>query len=978
MSKSNSRSRLVKFVAIGFAVVLALTALVTFSSYMYTRNNTTIMNIADNIAGVYSGSAARIGPLNSNQHLNVLITLGYRNDQQLQSFLSALQNPQSPLYHKYLTAQQFTNDYSPSASAYNTIVNYFSSQGFQITTYNDRVTIALDGTVSQYDSTFHTSIYNMRSTTGRSEFYAPISQVYLPSSFAGEVVGIAGLSNQYRAHFNLNIGPQFTGSGSSEVLYGSDLQVPYQVSQLYQKGYPTSETIATILWGGVDASGNQVGAFVPSDISTYFQQTLPAGEPTPTIIGYPIQGAAPPGSSAANDNTQSNYESTLDLEMVGSMAPGATVVEVYGPGSSNGGTNSELDTALADILSPPTGAPSALNNVVAISNSWGGSDSTDSSWQASEQQAAARGITVLASSGDGGNTGSGSPSFPATVGFNTYGTLAVGGTTTVLSGSPSSDGTGTTGFQTQSVWYNTPQSGDGSQGGVSSVFAEPSWQSGSADANGVITAQGSGRGTPDIAAVGANMNIYITAGGSSGMQELWGTSVASPLAAGVVAVMDSYMGSNLGFMDPLVYKLGQAEVNGQYAGAPPFYFVANGSNGMFSGANGYSLAVGWGSINAYYFVEAASGTTSPPPAATTYAVQFVESGLPSGTSFSVTLNGATSSSGSGTVSFSEVNGSYSFSIGSVSGYTASPSSGTVVVSGSAVSESITFTASSSPPPTATTYAVQFVESGLPSGTSFSVTLNGATSSGSGTVSFSEVNGSYSFSVGSVSGYTASPSSGTVVVSGSAVSESITFTTNSSPPPAASVYSEVNASSSNTQFYTLPGAEEFTVANSVTVNYVVLLLEGSGTIQFSIGNSFQGTGVVGLTNINVNSNSGTYYLVSFPSVTLNGGSNYYLNVYDPNFTGVQWGYTTTSSASVNIGAVQDYWYGVNGNLHHDNSYPDIYTVGYSTTAGASIVHGSSMHTIIGGSVYHIPTESILFHYTLSYPSLKISMSIKSRY
>ncbi len=893
MSKSNSRSRLVKFVAIGFAVVLALTALVTFSSYMYTRNNTTIMNIADNIAGVYSGSAARIGPLNSNQHLNVLITLGYRNDQQLQSFLSALQNPQSPLYHKYLTAQQFTNDYSPSASAYNTIVNYFSSQGFQITTYNDRVTIALDGTVSQYDSTFHTSIYNMRSTTGRSEFYAPISQVYLPSSFAGEVVGIAGLSNQYRAHFNLNIGPQFTGSGSSEVLYGSDLQVPYQVSQLYQKGYPTSETIATILWGGVDASGNQVGAFVPSDISTYFQQTLPAGEPTPTIIGYPIQGAAPPGSSAANDNTQSNYESTLDLEMVGSMAPGATVVEVYGPGSSNGGTNSELDTALADILSPPTGAPSALNNVVAISNSWGGSDSTDSSWQASEQQAAARGITVLASSGDGGNTGSGSPSFPATVGFNTYGTLAVGGTTTVLSGSPSSDGTGTTGFQTQSVWYNTPQSGDGSQGGVSSVFAEPSWQSGSADANGVITAQGSGRGTPDIAAVGANMNIYITAGGSSGMQELWGTSVASPLAAGVVAVMDSYMGSNLGFMDPLVYKLGQAEVNGQYAGAPPFYFVANGSNGMFSGANGYSLAVGWGSINAYYFVEAASGTTSPPPAATTYAVQFVESGLPSGTSFSVTLNGATSS-------------------------------------------------------------------------------------GSGTVSFSEVNGSYSFSVGSVSGYTASPSSGTVVVSGSAVSESITFTTNSSPPPAASVYSEVNASSSNTQFYTLPGAEEFTVANSVTVNYVVLLLEGSGTIQFSIGNSFQGTGVVGLTNINVNSNSGTYYLVSFPSVTLNGGSNYYLNVYDPNFTGVQWGYTTTSSASVNIGAVQDYWYGVNGNLHHDNSYPDIYTVGYSTTAGASIVHGSSMHTIIGGSVYHIPTESILFHYTLSYPSLKISMSIKSRY
>ena len=77
-----------------------------------------------------------------------------------------------------------------------------------------------------------------------------------------------------------------------------------------------------------------------------------------------------------------------------------------------------------------------------------------------------------------------------------------------------------------------------------------------------------------------------------------------------------------------------------------------------------------------------------------YTVTFTESGLPSGTSWSVTFNGSTLSSTTNTISFTASNGTYSYSIGSASGYTASPSSANITVNGKNASQSITFSASS--------------------------------------------------------------------------------------------------------------------------------------------------------------------------------------------------------------------------------------------------------------------------------------------
>jgi hypothetical protein len=168
------------------------------------------------------------------------------------------------------------------------------------------------------------------------------------------------------------------------------------------------------------------------------------------------------------------------------------------------------------------------------------------------------------------------------------------------------------------------------------------------------------------------------------------------------------------------------------------------------------------------------------PKVTTYAVTFAESGLATGTDWSVSVNGTTNGGTASTIAFTLPNGTYPYSIGAVGGLLPSPASGTVAVSGAAAEVTVHFAASVSG-----AYTVSFSEAGLPVGTPWSVTLAGTPASGTGgTLQFSEPNGSYSYTVGAVSGYVASPASGSVSVHGAPTAVSIFY---SSGVAGASVY-----------------------------------------------------------------------------------------------------------------------------------------------------------------------------------------------
>ena len=81
---------------------------------------------------------------------------------------------------------------APSASVYNELVQYYTSQGFQVKTYNDRVSVVLKGTVNQFNTSFNTNIMSFI-THGRT-FIAPISSVMIPAFLQPYLVNIAGLN----------------------------------------------------------------------------------------------------------------------------------------------------------------------------------------------------------------------------------------------------------------------------------------------------------------------------------------------------------------------------------------------------------------------------------------------------------------------------------------------------------------------------------------------------------------------------------------------------------------------------------------------------------------------------------------------------------------------------------------------------------------------------------------------------------------
>lgn len=159
---------------------------------------------------------------------------------------------------------------------------------------------------------------------------------------------------------------------------------------------------------------------------------------------------------------------------------------------------------------------------------------------------------------------------------------------------------------------------------------------------------------------------------------------------------------------------------------------------------------------------------------TNYTVTLAESGLPGGTAWTATLNGASSTSTSATIAFTATNGSYTWGVTPVSGEILAVASGIVTVDGSNVTVPVGFSA-----PAAHAYSVTFVALGLASGTTWSVTLSGTTvSSALQEIAFSEPNGSYTYTVGAVSGYTTTSASGTATVSGSSPSYDIPFTATS--------------------------------------------------------------------------------------------------------------------------------------------------------------------------------------------------------
>jgi hypothetical protein len=100
-------------------------------------------------------SAQLVGRLPSSQSLNLALTLPLRNPEELRRRLQGLYTPASPEYRKFLTVQQFTEQFGPTAADYQKVTSFAESHGLTVTnTAPNRLVLDVRGTVAAIEQAF--------------------------------------------------------------------------------------------------------------------------------------------------------------------------------------------------------------------------------------------------------------------------------------------------------------------------------------------------------------------------------------------------------------------------------------------------------------------------------------------------------------------------------------------------------------------------------------------------------------------------------------------------------------------------------------------------------------------------------------------------------------------------------------------------------------------------------------------------------
>jgi subtilase family serine protease len=531
-------------------------------------------------APAWANSQDYAGPADPGGDVGFRVYLGWNDPSAVLALAEAVSDPQSASYGKYLTPAQFRARFAPSQAQVGAVQSWLRGAGFSVeyTPQNNHY-VSAEGTVAQAEAAFGTSfgMYDVQGLTVRS----PSSDVSVPDSLAGTVSGVIGLDDSAQfVHTNHTTGdapppPAFVSAQPCSAYWGEKLAIgftnPYGKSTLPYApcGYTPAQVKGAYGISGYDGSGQTVAiidAYAAPTIASDVNQWS-ANRGLPAMTGNQLTQVVASGTyhhpeRGLKQDPQGWYgEETLDVEAVHGMAPAADIVYVGAPNSFQ-----DLDAALNYVVDKDV-AP-------IVTNSYGFDTELLPPGYIKPQedtilQGAVQGIGIYFSSGDNSDEslveGYVTTDWPASSPFVT----AVGGTTLAVGASDNylfETGWGTTTSSwTGTTWSPAPpgQWLYGAGGGVSRIFAEPSYQQGVVPSS-VFTAQGrTGRAVPDIAA-DADPNTGYLIGetqtfpdGSVQYSEyrIGGTSLASPLIAGIMALANQAAGHPLGFVNPLLYGL---------------------------------------------------------------------------------------------------------------------------------------------------------------------------------------------------------------------------------------------------------------------------------------------------------------------------------------------------------------------------------------------------------------------------------------
>lgn len=558
-------------------------------------------------AVVARGQAKLIGDVAPDTVMNISIGLPVRNGVMLEHLIQQVSDPSSPDYGHYLTPEQFTTRFGPTAEDYQAIIDFARKNRLTVTQkHPNRILLSVSGKAADIEKAFGVNLRRYQHPTEAREFFAPDREPTVSSSLS--ILRIEGLDNFYVPHPAFKMSPRQPSAktaGGASPNFGSGPGGTYQGSD-FRKAYVPGTTLTGT---GQNVALLQFDGFFASDIAAYASQIGLAT--IPNLVVIPINGGVPTPTPFGNP------EVSLDIEMVLSMSPGVGNIYVY---------EAPNPSPFADILSRMADDDLAQN----LSSSWGGGPPDPVSEQIF-QQMAVQGQTYFNASGDfdAFPVGQQIP-FPSDSPHITV----VGGTTLT--------NTTTGAYSSETVWnwdieFGPGFDGIGSSGGISTTYSIPFWQT-----NINFTAsQGSStfRNLPDVALTGDNVWV-IYGGGNSG--PVGGTSCAAPLWAGFTALINEQAALNshppVGFLNPAIYAIANSPnyttcfhdivtENNTWSGSPNLFFAVPN----------YDLCTGLGTPNGTNLMNAllAESTVpshiSPPPQPYGTNMSSVAGGNPNGT-----------------------------------------------------------------------------------------------------------------------------------------------------------------------------------------------------------------------------------------------------------------------------------------------------------------------------------------------------------
>jgi subtilase family serine protease len=610
-----------------------------------------------------------LGPLTvqaGSTPISVTLALPLRSANEAESLMTQLHTPGNSQFHRFLTASEFAARFGPAEADVAKVISQLAAYKLAAK-QTSTTTLRVTGLPADMDRAFAVSLHAYQipahGSVGAHTFHASLGHPSIPPEMAGSVAAVIGLSSRpsFRSHvltaparlraMRPTVKSAATGNAKSAAtgnapgfLTVADVANLYDVQPLYQQGITGQGRTLGIV---------TLASFTPSDAFAYWKAVGLSVDPNR------IQIVNLDGGPGAPSDESGSFETTIDVEQAGGIAPGAKIIVYQAPNGFQGIVDAfaaAVNSDSADSLSVSFGFWEWFNNISTVSDPITGQPANlVLVFHEIFVQAAIQGQTLFASSGNAGA-------------YDVNGNLGCNPKTPFLTcnltlsvDSPASDpaitaagATTLPGLQqfclnadcTQLYQINIPNERvwgwdyldglcaatgrpdpvacgffpTGSGGGISILFPRPDYQetmpglrhseqSQTYVINGkhVFSLPGNfvGRNVPDISFNAdplTGYQVYYTSNhfGFGILALVGGTSFVAPQLNGVAALLGQSVNGRIGLLNYPLYAL--AHANKGYKGSqPPLHAISDGDNWFYYGRNAYSQGAGLGTLDVANF-----------------------------------------------------------------------------------------------------------------------------------------------------------------------------------------------------------------------------------------------------------------------------------------------------------------------------------------------------------------------------------------